>query len=241
MTDGKNYIQVNQLSTGYTPENDVLHDVSLGAQNGVLTVIIGPNGAGKTTFLNAVCGFLPKRSGTVHIGDKDLTKVHSYELSRYGIGYIPQGSTLFRDFMVEENLIMAGHAARKGDMNEELDGVYDRFPALKDKRRTPAGNLSGGQQKMLEVGKVIMQRPQVLLVDEPTTGIAPNLALAIYDSLRSFSQEGMTILLVDQNVRQAVEIADYVYVLNLGRIQEHGAKARFTGSLTAIVNSWFRS
>ncbi len=234
-------IHIKAVSAGYSPGHDVIHQVDVQVAAGSLTVIIGPNGAGKTTLLNAAAGFLPKRSGEVKVGDSDLTSVRPFELVNYRVGYIPQSSTLFPDFTVHDNLIMAGKGVDGGRHLGLINEVYEQFSVLKEKSRTKAGNLSGGQQKILEVGKVIMQDPKVLLVDEPTTGIQPNVVVEIYNTLKAFSKRGTTILLVDQNVRQAVEIADYVYVLNLGRITNKGKKEVFAENLSEIIRGWFRS
>jgi len=222
-------LEINDLYVGYYKDLNILQGVSLQAREAQITAVLGPNGVGKSTLLKAIYGFVKPQRGEILLQDRDIVGTPSHKLVNYGISYIPQHQSVFPDMSVEENLELGAWSFR-GDtarMREKIEANYERFPILKERRRSPAGELSGGMQRMVELGRVMMTEPKLILVDEPTAGLAVMLARDIYDLLVQLKEEEVTILLVDQNIRQAISIADYVYVLELGRNRHEGPGAEF--------------
>lgn len=232
-------LEVSDLVSGYDTSPDVLHRISISVARSSFTGLIGPNGAGKTTLLNTLYGFLKPRGGRIALDGVEITRLAPHLIAQKGLGYIPQESSLFPFLSVEDNLKIATSRLRGKGAIENLEEVLGRFPNLKAKRKQQAGDLSGGEQKMLEIAKALLLKPRLLLVDEPTVGLAPKLAASVYERLRELREEGVTILLVDQNIKQTVELSDYIYVMNLGHITGEGPKARFQTSLRDIVKEWF--
>jgi branched-chain amino acid transport system ATP-binding protein len=230
-------LEVRDLYVGYYRDLNILQGVSLAAQEGKITTVLGANGVGKSTLLKAIYGFLRPNSGEVLLEGKNVIGTPTYELIKRGISYIPQQPGIFRWMSVEENLEMGAWAFRrdKARIKRKLEENYERFPILKDRRKSPAGELSGGMQRMVEVGRTLMTEPKVILVDEPTAGLAKLLAEEVYQMLADLrDKEGMTIILVDQAIRQALKIADYVYVLELGRNKFEGPVEEFTDLKKAL-------
>jgi branched-chain amino acid transport system ATP-binding protein len=230
-------LEIRDLYVGYYRDLNILQGVSLTAQKGKMTTVLGANGVGKSTLLKAIYGFLRPNSGEVLLEGKNVVGTPTYELINQGISYIPQQPGIFRWMSVEENLMMGAWAFRrdKARIKRKLEENYERFPILKDRRKSPAGELSGGMQRMVEVGRTLMTEPKVILVDEPTAGLAKLLAEEIYQMLADLrDKEGMTIILVDQAIRQALKIADYVYVLELGRNKFEGPVEEFTDLKKAL-------
>ncbi len=223
-------LSVEDLHAGYVGGVDVLQGVSLAVSRGSLTLIIGPNGAGKSTLLKVLFGFLRPNRGGIRFGDAALDGLEPHAVKALGIGYVPQEINVFPLLTVEENLRMGGFVFRrdKARLNAQLAAVYATFPVLADRRREPAGALSGGQGRMLSVAREMMAAPALMLVDEPTAGLAPGLVDQVYDLLQTARRSiGATILLVDQNVEDAIQRADYVYMLDLGRIRAEGPARDF--------------
>jgi len=230
-------LEARDLYVGYYKDLNILQGVSLTAQAEKITAVLGANGVGKSTLLKAIYGFLRPNSGEVLLEGRSVVGTPTYELINQGISYIPQQPGVFRWMSVEENLTMGAWAFRrdKARMERKLEENYERFPILKDRRKSPAGELSGGMQRMVEVGRTLMTNPKVILVDEPTAGLAKLLAEEIYQMLVDLrDKEGMTIILVDQAIRQALKIADYVYVLELGRNKFEGPVEEFTDLKKAL-------
>lgn len=228
MTDA--VLELRDLSVGYYRDLNILSDLNIKARRGQITTILGANGVGKSTALKAAFGFLPPFKGDVVLEGESLLGVPTHERILKGLAYIPQQPGVFRDMTVEENLMLGGWTFRKdrAQVREKIERNYDRFPALRDKRRQVTGELSGGQQRMVEIGRVLMAEPKMLLVDEPTAGLSKMLAEEVYVMLTDLSRrDGLTILLVDQEIRHALKIADYVYVLELGRNKHEGPVAEF--------------
>lgn len=224
-------LEVKDLYVGYYKDLNILQGVSAVAQEAKITTILGANGVGKSTLLRAIYGFLKPNSGEVLLGGASLLGVPTHERIDMGISYIPQQPGVFHWMSVEENLELGAWTFRKekARIQRKLEENYERFPALKDRRRSKAGELSGGMQRMVEVGRTLMTDPKVILVDEPTAGLAKLLSEEVYRMLvRLRDEEGMTIVLVDQEIRQALKIADYVYVLELGRNRFEGPVEEFT-------------
>ena len=218
-------LSVADVHAGYLPGVDILRGLSLEARAHEITLVIGPNGAGKSTLLRTVFAFLPPNHGSITFRDRATAGLRPSDLKASGISYVTQDINSFPGLTVEENLHMGAWVFRRDTdrLRRQLERVYATFPALADKRRARAGELSGGQGRMLSVARELMTEPQLLLVDEPTAGLAPNLVEQVYDILLTARQaSGVAILLVEQNVEQALPLADHLYLLNLGRVKAEG-------------------
>lgn len=224
-------LEINDLYVGYYEDLHILRGLSLTAQTGKLTTILGANGVGKSTLLKAVYGFLKPHSGQVLLNGNDVTGTPTHRLIDLGISYIPQQPGVFKHMSVRENLMLGAWTFQKDKkrIESKIEDNFNRFPILREKQHDHAGSLSGGQQRMVEIGRTLMTDPEVILVDEPTAGLAKLLSEEVYDMLVDLrDEEGLTILLVDQEIREALKIADYVYVLELGRNKFEGPPSDFT-------------
>ena len=223
-------LDVKDLYVGYYEDLHILRGLNIKAEAGKITTILGANGVGKSTLLKAIYGFLKPYSGQVLLGGKDVTHTPTHKLIELGISYIPQQPGVFKYMTVRENLMMGAWTFQKDKarIEEKIEENFQRFPILKEKQNDNAGSLSGGQQRMVEIGRTLMTDPQVVLVDEPTAGLAKLLSEEVYRMLVDLrDREGLTILLVDQEIREALKIADYVYVLELGRNKFEGPVEEF--------------
>lgn len=223
-------LELRDLSVGYYRDLNILSDVNLIARRGQITTILGANGVGKSTALKAAFGFLRPFQGDVVLAGKSILDIATHRRILEGLAYIPQQPGVFKDMTVEENLELGAWTFRRDSarIRRKIEANYDRFPILREKRKQATGELSGGQQRMVEIGRTLMAEPKMLLVDEPTAGLSKILAQEVYDMLTALRDEGLTILLVDQEIRQALKIADYVYVLELGRNKYEGPSSDFT-------------
>lgn len=199
-----------------------IHDVSLEVHDGEIVSLIGANGAGKTTILHTITGLKKAKSGSVTYNDADLLKADPSKIITLGVAHVPEGRHIFPGMTVEENLEMGAYI-RKDDLSASIKEVYERFPRLKERRRQLAGTLSGGEQQMLAVGRALMSRPSILLMDEPSMGLSPLLVKEIFKIIQEVHKQGMTVLLVEQNAKMALSISDRAYVLETGRISMNGA------------------
>ena len=206
----------DQMTGGYGGGADILHDCTVAVERGEIAVIVGPNGAGKSTAMKAVFGMLDLRKGSVRLDGRDITALSPQERVRAGMGFVPQTSNVFTTMTVEENLEM-GAFVRRDDIRGTLAQVYDLFPILREKRRQAAGELSGGQRQQVAVGRALMTQPKVLMLDEPTAGVSPIVMDELFDRIIEVARTGIPILMVEQNARQALAIADKGYVLVQGR------------------------
>ena len=233
-------LDMANVTAGYAQDIDVLRDVSLAVHAGQVSGLIGLNGAGKSTLVKTICGLLTPKAGTIEFQGNSIAGIATHRLIDRGICCIPQESSLFPYLTVEENLLLPlqGRARRFADIDARYRDVLEIFPALKDKRRNAAGDLSGGQQKQLEFAKAWLQKPLLCLVDEPSIGLSPMLAEEVFTWIERFAQSGMGILLVDHNVRRVVRMSDRIYVLSLGRITAAGTKSDFEGDLHEQVRQW---
>jgi branched-chain amino acid transport system ATP-binding protein len=222
-------LEIKDLYVGYYKDLNILQGVSLRARDAQITAVLGPNGVGKSTLLKSIFGFVEPHRGHIGFDGQEIIGTPAHRLVDLGISYIPQHQSVFPHMTVEENLELGAWSFRRDGarIREKIEANYQRFPILRERRRSPAGELSGGMQRMVELGRVMMTDPQLILVDEPTAGLAVMLARDIYQLLVRLKEEGVTILLVDQNIRQAIEIADYVYVLELGRNRHEGPREAF--------------
>lgn len=206
---------IGENMTGGYGAVDILHSCTIAVEKGQIAVIVGPNGAGKSTAMKAVFGMLNLRGGAVKLQGEDITKLSPQARVRKGMGFVPQTHNIFTTMTVEENLEM-GAFIRTDDIADTMAQVYDLFPILKQKRYQAAGELSGGQRQQVAVGRALMTRPKVLMLDEPTAGVSPIVMDELFDRIIEVARTGISILMVEQNARQALDIADKGYVLVQG-------------------------
>ena len=211
-------LTLRNIETYYGPIV-AIRGVSLEVQEGTVVAILGANGAGKTTVLKTIGGAMDPQKGRVVFNGQDITSRDPDRIAKLGIGHVPEGREVFPFLNVDENLGVGAYTRRRADLNADLEMVYGYFPALAEHRKQPAGFLSGGQQQMLAIGRALMLRPRLMLLDEPSLGLAPRLVAEIAAIVQRLNKEqGMAILLVEQNARMALEVADYGYVMEVGRI-----------------------
>lgn len=237
-------LALDAVTAGYAADIDILRGVSIEAGSGVITGLIGLNGAGKSTLMKTVCGFLRPKTGRVVYDGGDITGIAPHRAIDRGIWYIAQESSLFPSMSVEDNLrLPLEHLRRRGVVGREeaqarFADTLARFPSLSERLADPAGDLSGGQQKMVEFAKAYLVQPRLCLIDEPSIGLSPKIAEEVYGWIGQFAARGIAILLVDHNVRRVVKMASRVYVLNLGEITAAGDAADFAGDLHEQVKTW---
>ncbi|WP_022729701.1 ABC transporter ATP-binding protein [Fodinicurvata sediminis] len=232
-------LEVSDVVAGYTREVPILNGLNLTAEDGRVTVIIGPNGAGKSTLLKTIYGYLKPERGTVTHDGESIVGYSPKDMLRKGIAYLIQGHSIFPRMTVEENLELGGWImGSDSERKQALERIYDRYPRLKEKRRLSAGILSGGEQRILEIARLTMTGPRTLLLDEPSVGLMPKLVNEVYEEISRLKDEKYTILIVDQNVKKSISIADYVYALALGENRHEGVKEEFVERLDEIVKEW---
>lgn len=215
-------LEIKEITSGYG-EVQILWGSTLSLEKGKLTCLVGGNGVGKTTLLRTVMGLLPPWTGTVNFAGKDVSKLPAYTKAEMGLVLVPEGRQLFTDMTIYENLDMgASNQRARPKFAQNLERVYEMFPRLKERSDQKAGTLSGGEQQMLAVARGIMADPTILFIDELSLGLAPVLVLTLFDSLKQLREQGLTILLVEQNVQLALAISDYGYVIVEGKIQLEG-------------------
>ena len=224
-------LELRGLDVGYYKDLNILQDLNVKARKKQITTILGANGVGKSTALKAAFGFLKPNRGDVVLENESILDIPTHQRILKGLAYIPQQPGVFKDMTVEENLQLGGWTFRKDkqQVREKIEANYERFPLQREKRKQITGELSGGQQRMVEISRTLMAEPKVLLVDEPTAGLSKMLSEEVYEMLKMLvTVDELTILLVDQEIRQALKIADYVYVLELGRNKFEGPAQQFT-------------
>ena len=231
---------VRDVTAGYGATDVVLDSVSLQVRRGLVTAVLGPNGSGKSTALRAAFGLVRVREGTIELGGEVVNDLPVHERIRRGMALLPQGHSVFGDLTVEENLLLGGwiFGGDNDRMRSALDRTYEHYPLLAERRQMTAGQLSGGQQRILEIARLVVTDPDVLLIDEPSVGLAPILVDGVYDEIERLKALRKTVLLVDQNVEAAIDLADYVYILEYGKTRAEGAVGEFEGDIGKIVKGW---
>jgi len=230
IADAPAVLETIDLDVGYYKDLNILQELKIKARKNQITAILGANGVGKSTALKAIFGFLRPNAGKILLDGEDIIDVPTHHKILKGLAYIPQNPGVFKDMTVEENLELGGWTFRKDkkQVRRKVEENFERFPVLRDKRSQITGELSGGQQRMVEIARTLMAEPKMLLVDEPTAGLSKMLAAEVYEMLSGLTaNHDLTILLVDQEIRQALKIADYVYVLELGRNKLEGPTEEF--------------
>ena len=238
-------LTVKDVTAGYVADIDILRSVNVSVAEGAVTGLIGLNGAGKSTIMKTICGFLRPKSGTITFDGSDITGIAPHRVIDRGIYYIPQESSLFPYMSVENNLrLPLEHLSRsqgkptRSEIAARFADMFDKFPPLRERRNANAGDLSGGQQKMVEFAKAYLVRPRLCLIDEPSIGLAPKVAEEVYQWIDLFAAQRTAILLVDHNVRRVVRMSAFIYVLSLGEITAAGRPEAFTGDLHDQVKTW---
>ena len=217
-------LKVNDINVYYGAIH-AIKGVSFEVNDGEVVTLIGANGAGKSTILNTVCGLLRSRTGSIEFLGRNLASVPAHKIVELGMAHVPEGRRGFQQMTVEENLEMGAYTQARSAIEPGLERVYGQFPRLKERRRQVAGTLSGGEQQMLAMGRGLMSGPKLLMLDEPSMGLAPILVEQIFDIIRQLHQAGVTILLVEQNAQMALSVADRGYVLETGKIVATGTGA----------------
>lgn len=237
-------LEAERLVAGYTSDIDILRDISVAAWPGRISCVVGPNGTGKSTLLKALFGFLKPRHGAVRLAGREITGEPPYAMLHRGVAYLPQRPSLFPHLSVEANLKLGlwHRRPRKSELRAALDRVFAQFPVAREKRRQSAGQLSGGQQRQVEIARSLMTDPPMYLIDEPTAGIDPQTSETIYDLIRALASEGgKAVLLVDQDIRSALAITDHVYVVKTGTVAAAGPREAFGGDTDALVARWLHA
>ena len=222
-------LKIRNLTAGYG-KVQVLYGISIEVTRGQVVTLIGSNGAGKTTTMRAVSGMIKPSGGEIRLADRDITGLPSHKITRAGLAHSPEGRRVFASLSVTDNLLLGAFprltfSRARGDVNADLERVFELFPRLRERRSQVAGTLSGGEQQMLAMGRALMLNPDVLLLDEPSMGLAPLLVEEVFRTIARLKGEGITMLLVEQFAAAALTVADYGYVLENGRIAVHGAAA----------------
>src|SRR5262245_36226644 len=230
-------LELDQVHVGYLEGIDILAGLDLRVERGTITGIIGPNGAGKSTLLRAIFGFLHPHRGRILLGGEPIHGLSPHAVKRRGVGYVTQGASIFPQLTVEENLLLGGWILRhdRARIGTMLEHAYAAFPHLRERRARRATTLSGGEAKMLSLAKEMMTEPSLLLVDEPSAGLAPRITDQIYARLLEARAQGVTILLVDQNITKAVEVSDYLYLIERGQVRREGPREGFASQLRDII------
>jgi len=215
-------LKIHGLRSGYG-EIEVLHDVDVTIEPGQIVTLIGANGAGKTTLLKTISGLIRPTAGTIQFDGKSIARRPPHKIVRLGLSQVPEGRAILKRMSVLDNLRMGAFTRNDSEISRDINAVFERFPALAERRGQMAVTLSGGEQQMLAIGRALMARPTLLLLDEPSLGLAPKFITRIFLTLRELKKEGKTILLVEQNARQALQVADHGYVMERGRIVLSGS------------------
>ncbi len=230
MSENRNLLEIKNLHVSYGAIK-AIKGIDIHVKEGEVVAILGANGAGKTTTLRTISGLLRSNSGEIIFDGKDITKTPAHDIVSLGMSHSPEGRRVFGTLSTEENLLMGAYILKKYD-KKVLDWIYEILPRLKERRRQLAGTLSGGEQQMLAIGRSIMSNPKLLILDEPSLGLAPVLVKVIFKAIKEISKSGVTVLLVEQNAKAALKLADRGYVLELGKISYEGSSEELLNSKT---------
>jgi ABC-type branched-subunit amino acid transport system ATPase component len=211
-----NILKANNITAGYTREVKILTDVHIRVKSGQIVSVIGPNGAGKSTLLKTIFGMLKPSNGSIHLKDEDITGLKPDKVAQRGISYVPQVDNIFPSMTIQENLEM-GAFIRDDDYSQRINEIYELFPVLGERKKQKAGQLSGGQRQMVAMGRALMVDPQLLLLDEPSAGLSPKLVDMIFEKIVDINKSGVSMIIVEQNAREALKMADHGYVLATGK------------------------
>ena len=222
-------LKVEQINVYYGAIH-AIKDISFEVNEGEIVTLIGANGAGKSTILKTVSGLLRSKTGSVSFMGENISHIAPHKVVERGLAHVPEGRRVFTRMTVEENLEMGAYTRPKGEVDDSIAAVYDQFPRLKERHKQVAGTLSGGEQQMLAMGRALMSKPKLLMLDEPSMGLAPILVEQIFDIIKELHKDGTTILLVEQNARAALEVADRGYVLETGKIVTSGSGSELLDS-----------
>jgi neutral amino acid transport system ATP-binding protein len=232
-TDGA-LLEVSGLIAGYVPEVNILRGIDLTLRRGEIVTVVGPNGAGKSTLLKVMFGLLRPRQGSVHLKGDRIDALQPHQVARRGMGYVPQLENVFPSLTVEENLDIPARGIGRAERRRRLDALYELFPPLRPARRRPAGLLSGGQRQMVAMARALVPEPELLLLDEPSAGLAPEYVELVFQKILDIRKSGVTILIVEQNARRALALSDRGYVLELGRNRFEGLGPELLKNETVI-------
>jgi branched-chain amino acid transport system ATP-binding protein len=230
-------LSLDRVTAGYVDEIDILRDISLEIEEKSITGIIGANGAGKSTLLKTIFGFLHHRKGKILFDGKEIQSLYPHHMKQMGISYMLQEYSTFPEMSVENNLLLGAWTFKndKKRTDERINDVFTLFPVLRERKKENANYLSGGQLRALSLGKEIMSKPKLLMVDEPSVGLQPNIVTEIYNLLKIVASEGTTILIVDQNIMKAFEISEYMFMMDMGQIKHEGKKADFQEHIREMI------
>ena len=235
-------MELRDVQVAYHGDISILNGMNLSIAEGQITGIIGPNGSGKSTALKTLYGFLPPRHGDILLRGERINGLPPFEFINRGVAYVPQNRSLFNDLSVEDNLRLGCWTFRRDRprVAAALESSFEHFPILKEKRGDPAGSMSGGQQRILELGRALLQDPRILLLDEPTAMIAPKVSREIYEFISTLPSRGITVILVDQNVRQCAAVSDSLAVVELGQVKAQGDRSMFSSDtqLRSMIADW---
>ncbi|GED30437.1 ABC transporter ATP-binding protein [Brevibacillus centrosporus] len=234
-------LEVANVEAGYG-KIQILNNLSLSAKENKLTLLIGPNGAGKSTLLKTIFGFVTPSKGSIRFQGEEISGLPSHKLANLGIGFLLQRVSVFPDLTIEENLKLGAWSFKKDSARvaQRIECMYEKFPILKQKRSESAGLMSGGQKRMLEIARTLMPGPRLILVDEPSAGLSPKIAKEVYRVLHELRDEGITLLMVDQNIRESIGYSDHVYVLERGQVSSESAADEIEKNLKQVVESWLK-
>lgn len=227
-------LEVSGLVAGYVPEVNILSGIDLTLERGEIVTVVGPNGAGKSTLLKVMFGLLRPRQGSVRLRGERIDSLQPHQVARRGMGYVPQLENVFPSLTVEENLDIPARGMGRAEQHRRVDSLYELFPALRPARRRPAGLLSGGQRQMVAMARALVPEPELLLLDEPSAGLAPEYVELVFQKILEIRKSGVTILIVEQNARRALALSDRGYVLELGHNRFEGPGPELLKNETVI-------
>jgi len=220
-------LKIEGINANYG-EFKVLHDISLEVPTGETVILVGPNGAGKSTLLRVISGTLKPSSGTIYLDGQRVDGKESHEVVKMGISIVPEGGRLFPELTVYDNLRVGAYSTRaQKQFKERIQEVFQLFPILKERQSQTAGSLSGGERQMLAIARTLMSQPELIMLDEPSAGLAPKVVTNVFEFVKGIKAQGYSILMVEQNARKALELADHAYLIESGRLQFHGGKEDF--------------